>query len=143
MARGAREREAERAALATTWEDLLARITEHLAAEEQHILPLAAAHMTPAEWRRLGEEGIGGLPRKQLPLALGMVMYQADPEVIRGMLSHAPWCRGCSCPTSPRGPTRVTPSASTGRRHRERPSLAHLRVVELVVPPARKPCMPS
>jgi hypothetical protein len=82
--------EDEREALATTWEDLVARITEHLAAEEQHILPLAAAHMTPAEWQRLGEEGIGGLPRKQLPLVFGMVMYQADPEVIRGILAHAP-----------------------------------------------------
>jgi hypothetical protein len=34
--------------------------------------------MTPAEWQRLGEEGIGGLPRRQLPLVLGMVMYRAD-----------------------------------------------------------------
>jgi len=82
--------EDERGALATAWEHLFARITEHLAAEEQHILPLAAAHMTPAEWRRLGEEGIGGLPRRQLPLVFGMVMYRADPEVIRQMLSHAP-----------------------------------------------------
>jgi len=41
--------EDERGALATAWEHLFARITEHLAAEEQHILPLAAAHMTPAE----------------------------------------------------------------------------------------------
>jgi hypothetical protein len=82
--------EDERGALATAWEQLFARITEHLAAEEQHILPLAAAHMTPAEWRRLGEEGIGGLPRRQLPLVFGMVMYRADPEVIRQMLSHAP-----------------------------------------------------
>ena len=80
----------EREALAAAWEGMVERITEHLAAEEQHILPLAAEHMTPAEWQRLGEEGIGGLPRKQLPLVFGMVMYRADPEVIRGMLSHAP-----------------------------------------------------
>lgn len=82
--------EHEREKVATTWETLLARITEHLAAEEQHILPLAAAHMTQQEWQRLGEEGIGGLPRRQLPLVFGMVMYRADPEVVRGMLAHAP-----------------------------------------------------
>ncbi len=82
--------EEEREALATALEDLTGRITEHLAAEEEHILPLAAAHMTPAEWHRLGEEGLGSLPRKQLPLVLGMVMYRADPEVIRELLSHAP-----------------------------------------------------
>jgi hemerythrin-like domain-containing protein len=82
--------EGEREDVATALEELTARIAEHLTAEEQHILPLAAAHMTPAEWHRLGEEGLGGLPRKQLPLVLGMVMYRADPEVIRGMLAHAP-----------------------------------------------------
>jgi len=82
--------EADREALAAALEDLLGQITEHLAAEEQHILPLAAEHMTAAEWQRLGEEGMAGLPRKQLPLVFGMVMYDADPEVIRGILAHAP-----------------------------------------------------
>jgi hemerythrin-like domain-containing protein len=86
LAAGADEREA----LATAWEVMFERIREHLAAEEAHILPLAAAHVTPAEWQQLGEAGIGGLPRRQLPLVFGMVMYRADPEVIRGMLSHAP-----------------------------------------------------
>jgi hypothetical protein len=80
----------EREALATAWEALYERVREHLAAEEAHILPLAATHMTPAEWQRLGAEGMGDLPRKQLPLVFGMLMYRADPEVIRGMLSHAP-----------------------------------------------------
>ena len=82
--------EGEREAAAAALEDLFGRITEHLAAEEAHILPLAAGHMTPAEWQQLGEEGIGGLPKKQLPLVFGMVMYRADPEVVRGMLAHAP-----------------------------------------------------
>jgi hemerythrin-like domain-containing protein len=63
--------EEEREALATAWEALLDRVTEHLAAEEKHILPLAAAHMTPAEWQRLGEEGIGGLPRSSCPWCSG------------------------------------------------------------------------
>ena len=85
-----RSGEADREALATALDDLLQRITEHLAAEEKHILPLAAEHMTPAEWQRLGEEGIGGLPTKQLPLVFGMVMYRADPARIATMLSHAP-----------------------------------------------------
>ena len=52
----------EREALAAAWEALYERVREHLAAEEAHILPLAAAHMTPAEWQRLGEEGMGDLP---------------------------------------------------------------------------------
>jgi|1186.fasta_scaffold56308_2 hemerythrin-like domain-containing protein len=80
----------DRDALADTLQDLLGRITEHLAAEEEHILPLAAAHLSPAEWNRLGAEGLGSLPKSQLPLVLGMLMYRADPDVIAGMLAHAP-----------------------------------------------------
>lgn len=82
--------DADRTSLATALDELLERITEHLAAEETHILPLAAAHMTPSEWQQLGEEGFGNLPKKQLPLVFGMVMHRADPDVIREMLSHAP-----------------------------------------------------
>jgi hypothetical protein len=81
---------ADRDALAAALETLLERITEHLAAEEEHILPWAAAHMTPEEWGRLGEEGIGNLPKRLLPLVFGMLMYQADPQVIRQMLAEAP-----------------------------------------------------
>ena len=33
---------------------------------------------------------MAGVEKKQLPLVLGMLMYQADPEVIAGMLAHAP-----------------------------------------------------
>jgi hypothetical protein len=62
--------EADREALATALDELHERITEHLGAEEQHILPLAAEHMTAAEWQRLGEEGIGGLPKSKLPLGV-------------------------------------------------------------------------
>ena len=82
--------EPHREALAAALERLLERVTEHLAAEERHILPLAAEHMTPAEWQRLGEEGLGSLEKRRLPLVLGMLMYRADPVVIAGMLAHAP-----------------------------------------------------
>jgi hypothetical protein len=80
----------DREALAAALERLLERVTEHLAAEEEHILPLAATHMTPAEWQQLGEEGIAGLPKQRMPLVFGMLMYRADPVVIEEMLSHAP-----------------------------------------------------
>ncbi|MET9877610.1 hypothetical protein ABZZ36_23685 [Actinacidiphila glaucinigra] len=29
-------------------------------------------------------------PKKDLPLAFGMVMYEGDPAVIKAVLSHAP-----------------------------------------------------
>lgn len=76
--------------LALALEEVDAALTEHLAAEEQHLLPIAARHLTEAEWQRLGEEGLGGLRKSQLPLAFGMLQYEGDPEVIAKMLTHAP-----------------------------------------------------
>ena len=123
-----------REALAAALDELLLRITEHLAAEEEHILPLAAAHLTPAEWQRLGEEGIGGLPRKQLPLVFGMVMYRADPEVIRGMLSHAPLVPRLLMPRlAPRIHARYARRLQGGVPPTGRPWRTHGEV-ELVVP---------
>ena len=79
-----------REALATSLEKVDAALVEHLAAEEEHLLPIAAKALTPAEWEQLGEEGMAGLRKSQLPLVFGMLQYQGDPEVIAMMLSHAP-----------------------------------------------------
>ncbi|WP_295656000.1 hypothetical protein [uncultured Nocardioides sp.] len=65
----------DREVLATALEDLGARLTEHLAAEEADLLPLAAAHLTPGEWHRV---------------VLGTLMYRGDPEVVADMVSHLP-----------------------------------------------------
>ena len=81
----------DREVLATSLEDLYAALTEHLAAEEENILPLASRCLTPAEWAQLGEEGMGGVAKSQLPLVFGMLQYEGDPEVIAVMLSHAPF----------------------------------------------------
>lgn len=80
----------DRATLATALDELVTGLTEHLAAEEAHVLPLAAAHLSASEWGRLGEEGMAGVPKRQLPLVLGMLMYGADPQVIAQMLAHVP-----------------------------------------------------
>nr|WP_157553921.1 hemerythrin domain-containing protein [Herbidospora sakaeratensis] len=68
-------------ALAGAFEVLYDRLLEHLATEETKILPLAG---------KLGEHGLSKSPRKDLPLVLGMTMYEGDPEVVREVLSHAP-----------------------------------------------------
>ena len=80
----------DREALARALDELLVQITEHLAAEEANALPLCASLLSPAEWHRLGQEGMAGLPKRQLPLALGSLMHGADPQVITMMLSHLP-----------------------------------------------------
>lgn len=76
--------------LARALEEVNAALAEHLTAEEEYLLPIAARHMTATEWQRMGEEGMAGIKGSQLPLAFGMLQYEGDPEVIAEMLSHAP-----------------------------------------------------
>ena len=76
--------------LATALDGLYAILDEHLTAEEQRLLPIAARHISEAEWSQLGEEGFAAMPKSRIPLVFGMLMYEGDPEVIQQMLSHAP-----------------------------------------------------
>ncbi|MBV8994943.1 MAG: hemerythrin domain-containing protein [Pseudonocardiales bacterium] len=81
---------AERDKLANVLDQLHVLLEEHLDAEEQHILPLAACWLSPTEWHQLGDEVMSELPRKKLALIFGMLMYQGNPEVISAILAHAP-----------------------------------------------------
>jgi hemerythrin-like domain-containing protein len=81
---------AERDRLADLLDRLITELVEHLGVEEERILPLASRCLTQAEWDQLGEEGLGALPKTRLPLAFGMLVKDADPEVIRGILAHVP-----------------------------------------------------
>lgn len=76
--------------LATALEVLRDRLVEHMAMEEREILPLAEKYVTAAEWNQLGEHGLKGSPKKDLPLTLGMVMYEGDPAVVKAVLANAP-----------------------------------------------------
>jgi hemerythrin-like domain-containing protein len=76
--------------IAAQSEALLAILTGHTALEEQLVLPLAAKHVTLAEWQKMGGHGMDTFPKRLLPLAFGMMMFQGDPEVIRRTLSTAP-----------------------------------------------------
>ena len=76
--------------LAAALERLQPLLVEHLAAEEQEILPLAARVLTQEEWDELGERGMAGIPRSKMPMVFGMLMADGDPEVLRAMIAHAP-----------------------------------------------------
>jgi hypothetical protein len=65
-------------------------LVEHLAAEEEQVLPLAARALTQAEWDELGERGTAAIPRAKMPVLFGMLMAEGDPEVLRTMIGHAP-----------------------------------------------------
>jgi hypothetical protein len=80
----------DRDQLADCMERLSRRLDEHLTDEEEQLLPLAARCLTQQEWDEIGQEGMAGIPRRQLPAVFGMIMKDGDPAVIRTMLSHAP-----------------------------------------------------
>lgn len=70
--------------------ELYTLLEAHLRMEEREILPLAAAHLTAAEWAALGEAGFRAIPKPALPLLFGMMMAEGDPAVLRAMLAEAP-----------------------------------------------------
>lgn len=78
------------AELADGLERLRAALVEHMAMEEKEILPLAEKYVTAAEWKKLGEHGMASTPKKDIPLVLGMVMYEGDREVVNEVLADAP-----------------------------------------------------
>ena len=76
--------------VASAFEALHAALVEHLDEEEREILPLAARHVTQAEWSRLGEAGVEKMTRQQLPLFFGAGLEEATPEERREMLGVLP-----------------------------------------------------
>jgi hemerythrin-like domain-containing protein len=80
----------EQAALAAACDLLYVLLEEHLTAEENRVLPLAERYISKQEWIAMGEEGLGTLPKRQLPIAFGMMSYQGDPEVLADMIAPAP-----------------------------------------------------
>lgn len=80
----------DRERLAALLDEVYVHLVEHLDAEEQRLLPIAARALTQQEWDRMGEEGRRRSPRADGPLVLGMFAYEGDPEVFAGMLSDVP-----------------------------------------------------
>lgn len=65
-------------------------LNEHLADEEQQILPVVEAYITEAEWGQLGEQAMGALPKSRLLVLLGYILEEASPEEQRAFLRKAP-----------------------------------------------------
>ena len=76
--------------LADLFDTLHAHLVQHLDAEEDRLLPIAARTLTQAEWDEMGEAGRKGTRRREMALTLGMYQYEGDPEAIAGMLAEAP-----------------------------------------------------
>ncbi|GAA3614283.1 hemerythrin domain-containing protein [Microlunatus ginsengisoli] len=76
--------------LAGTIEELRVALVEHLDDEEVHILPVAARHVSPAEWAALGEHGVARMSPRQLPIFFGMILEDATDEEQAMMLASVP-----------------------------------------------------
>lgn len=67
--------------LANTVEKMSVALDEHLTDEEVEILPLCAQHLTPAEWRAVGERGQEGIPKgARAFVSLGGLLEDATPQ---------------------------------------------------------------
>ncbi len=71
--------------------DLTERLVEHLNDEERLILPIAAAHLTLAEWQRIGEQSFAKFSPAQKLIALGLLIDAAAPEEAVSFLAGLPW----------------------------------------------------
>jgi hemerythrin-like domain-containing protein len=81
---------ADRDRLADLHDQLVVHLAEHLDAEEQELLPIAARAVTEAEWEELGERARRDQRRDEMALIFGMIQHEGDPAVVRGMLAEAP-----------------------------------------------------
>jgi hemerythrin-like domain-containing protein len=66
------------------------RLVEHMGMEEARILPLAAEHLTAAEWMQLGPDSMKMLPKTMVPMFFGCAAYDSDPEVLEEILASIP-----------------------------------------------------
>ncbi|BDT87236.1 hemerythrin domain-containing protein [Nocardia cyriacigeorgica] len=69
----------ERDTLVAILADHRAVLLEHLDDEETTLLPLAAQHLTAAEWAAPGEHMVANTPKLTLFTLFGLVLEEADP----------------------------------------------------------------
>ncbi len=77
-------------ALAAVLSDLCTALFEHLHAEETHLLPIMARHITPGEWEEFTAQGMASIPERLMFLGFGMMIYEGDPEAIEIELRKVP-----------------------------------------------------
>ena len=76
--------------VASAFDGLHAALVEHLDEEEREILPLAARHLSQREWDELGEHGVEGMRKKDLPIMFGAVAEEATPEERAALFAVVP-----------------------------------------------------
>ena len=80
----------ERDHLADVLDELSTTLAEHLDAEEQRLLPIAARCLSQEEWEAVGQRARAGTRPSEQLLTFGMIQHDGDPVVVARMLSGAP-----------------------------------------------------
>ena len=80
----------ERDRMAELYDELYVALAEHLDAEEQRLLPIAARSVTQAEWERMGEAARAGTPKDKQFVVLGMIAYDGGPAGVALLMDGAP-----------------------------------------------------
>ncbi|MER6303818.1 hemerythrin domain-containing protein [Kitasatospora sp. NPDC001539] len=62
----------------------------HMDDEEEHLLPLMAAHITAREWSEVGERGRRSVPKSKLLIFLGAILEDATAQERQLFLSQMP-----------------------------------------------------
>lgn len=76
--------------VAGLFDALEAALLEHLRDEEQHILPIAARHVSQREWDQLGEHAGTAMSPADRPVLLGMILEEATAEEARTLTANLP-----------------------------------------------------
>jgi hemerythrin-like domain-containing protein len=76
-----------RQALVVVLDRLIPVLKEHLSTEEDRVVPLMEHHITAAEWSEFLKNESAAVGPDHLPLMLGMLMYEGDPESVERVIA--------------------------------------------------------
>jgi Hemerythrin HHE cation binding domain len=76
-----------RRALVDVLDRLILVVKEHLSTEEDRVVPLMEQHITAAEWNESLKNESAAVDPHHLPLTLGMLMYEGDPESVERVIA--------------------------------------------------------
>jgi iron-sulfur cluster repair protein YtfE (RIC family) len=76
-----------RQALVDVLDRLIPALKEHLSTEEDRVVPLMEQQITAAEWNEFLKNESAAVDPDHLPLMLGMLMYEGDPESVEQVIA--------------------------------------------------------
>ena len=89
-ARAWRPNSATRDRLAAALDRLAAALVEHMDYEEKYVVPLIEAHIGLREWNPMVQSIAADMDPRDAVLALGMIMYECDSDIIEQIIGNMP-----------------------------------------------------